>query len=246
MLATTPASTPNWCTPVSKRAGPVALGATDIDANVSMTAGSRNTVAPIGGPPQATALTATTSASTSLMSIRRYGAADEWSTTTRPPTSWTSFVTARRESVTVPSVDDADVIATRRVTFVTKLSHCHGGRSTVDVDLGPLDPGTVTVCCTQPRRDVCLVVETGHHHFVAEAGPRRRGVRERSQQHRAVGAEHHATGVRVNEIGHGLAGCLRRRSTAPGRWVRTSRVGREPRKAVDTVVATESGTSIPS
>ena len=79
-----------------------------------MIVGSRNTSAPIGGPPQAIAFTATTSASISSMSINRYGAAAEWSTTTSPPTSCTSLVTARR-SVTVPKVDEAEVIATSRV-----------------------------------------------------------------------------------------------------------------------------------
>ena len=97
-----------------------------------MTAGSRNTSAPIGGPPQATAFSATTSASISSMSISRYGAAAEWSTTTSPLTSCTSLVTARR-SVTVPKVDEAEVIATRRVGLVIRLSHCHVGNSPVSM-----------------------------------------------------------------------------------------------------------------
>ena len=114
MLATKPPSRPYWCTPSSRRAGPVAYGLVDTDVKVLIIAGSRNTKAPTGGPPQPTALIATTSASISSMSINRYGAAAEWSTITNPPTSWTSLVTGRR-SVKVPSVPDADVTATRRV-----------------------------------------------------------------------------------------------------------------------------------
>ena len=67
-----------------------------------------------------------------VMSISRYGAAAEWSTTTSPPTSCTSLVTARR-SVTVPSVDDADAIATSRVALLIRLSHCHAGSSPVSM-----------------------------------------------------------------------------------------------------------------
>ena len=66
------------------------------------------------------------------MSISRYGAAAEWSTTTRPPFSCTSLVTGRR-SVTVPSVDDADGIATSRVGLVIRLSHCQVGSSPVSM-----------------------------------------------------------------------------------------------------------------
>ena len=77
MLATTPASRPNWCAPTSSRAGPVAYGFSDTELNESMIDGSRKTSAPIGGPPQAIAFTATTSASISSMSISRYGAAAE-------------------------------------------------------------------------------------------------------------------------------------------------------------------------
>src|ERR1700712_3015117 len=130
MLATTPASSPYWCPPNSSRAGPRAWGFIDTDPNVSISDGLRNTSAPIGGPPQAGALSATTSASISSMSISRYGAAAEWSTTTSPLTSCTSLVTAPT-SVTVPRVDDADVIATSLVGGVIRLSHCHDGSSPV-------------------------------------------------------------------------------------------------------------------
>ena len=95
---------------------------------MSIIAGSRNTIAPIGGPPQPSAFTATTSASVSLTSSNRYGAAAEWSTTTIPPTSCTSLIIARR-SVSVPSVADADPTATSLVDFPIRLSHCHVGSS---------------------------------------------------------------------------------------------------------------------
>src|SRR3954464_14085585 len=75
MLATTPASKPNWWVPTSSRAGPVAHGFSDTELKESMIDGSRNTSAPIGGPPHAIALTAATSASVSFMSTTRYGAA---------------------------------------------------------------------------------------------------------------------------------------------------------------------------
>ena len=66
------------------------------------------------------------------MSISRYGAAAEWSTTTNPPTSCTSLVTARR-SDTVPNVDEAEVIATKRVGRVISPSHCQVGTSPVSM-----------------------------------------------------------------------------------------------------------------
>src|ERR1700738_2155227 len=132
ILATTPARNPNWCPPTSRRPGPVAFGSVETEPKVLISAGSRNTIAPIGGPPHPTALTATTSASVSLMSISRYGAAAEWSRTTRPPTSCTSLVIARR-SVTAPNVPDADVTATSRVDLLIKLSHCHVGNSPVSI-----------------------------------------------------------------------------------------------------------------
>ena len=47
---------------------PVACGSFDTEPKVSMSDGLRNTSAPIGGPPHAGALRATTSASTSWMS----------------------------------------------------------------------------------------------------------------------------------------------------------------------------------
>ena len=53
MLATTPASNPNWCMPTSRRAGPVAWGSVETELKVLISAGSRNTIAPIGGPPHA-------------------------------------------------------------------------------------------------------------------------------------------------------------------------------------------------
>src|ERR1700735_5854660 len=95
MLATKPPSRPYWCTPTSRRAGPVAYGLVDTEVNVLTIAGSRNTNAPTGGPPQPTALIATTSASISSMSINRYGAAAEWATITNAPTSGTRLVTGR-------------------------------------------------------------------------------------------------------------------------------------------------------
>ena len=49
MLATTPASKPNWWVPTSSRAGPVAYGFSDTELNESIIDGSRNTIAPIGG-----------------------------------------------------------------------------------------------------------------------------------------------------------------------------------------------------
>ena len=132
MLATTPASIPNWWDPSSRRSGPVACGFSDTDLNVSITDASRNTRAPIGGPPQATALTATTSASISWMSMSRYGAAAEWSTMTSPPTSCTNLVTSR-SSVTAPNVDEAEATATRRVGPVTRPSHWKVGSSPVSM-----------------------------------------------------------------------------------------------------------------
>lgn len=71
MLATTPASRPNWCAPISSRAAPVALGSAEMELNEFSSAGSRNTIAPIGGPPHAAAFTATTSASVSFTSSSR-------------------------------------------------------------------------------------------------------------------------------------------------------------------------------
>jgi len=81
MAAQPPAAMP------ARRAGPVAYGSVDTEAKVLIIAGSRNTNAPMGGPPHPTAFTATTSASISSMSIMRYGAAAEWSTITNPPTA---------------------------------------------------------------------------------------------------------------------------------------------------------------
>ena len=71
----------------------------------------------------------------------------------------------------------------------------------LDVDFGPLDLRAVTVCCAQPRRDVCLVVEPGDHDLVAKAGPRGRRVGQRPQQNRAVSSEHHSARVGVHQIG---------------------------------------------
>ena len=223
MLATTPASRPNWCAPISRRAGPVAYGFSDTEPNESIIDGSRNTSAPIGGPPQAIALTATTSASISSMSISRYGAAAEWSTTTSPPTSCTSLVTARR-SVTVPSVDDAERDRDQPGRAGDQTLPLPGRQlAGLDVDLGPLDLGAIAIRRAQPRRDVRLVVEPGHHHLVAEADPRRRRVGQRRQQDRAVGAEHHAPRIGVDQIGHRLAGGLQHRRAAPRRRMRSRR-----------------------
>src|SRR4029450_9234478 len=128
MLATTPASNPNWCVPTSSRAGPVAYGFSDTELNELIIDGSRKTSAPIGGPPHTIAFTATTSASISSMSINRYGAPAEGPPTTHPPPSCTSFVTARR-SVTAPNVEEAEAIAANRVDRVIRPSHCQVGSS---------------------------------------------------------------------------------------------------------------------
>ena len=66
------------------------------------------------------------------MSTNRYGAAAEWSSTTRAPFSWASLVTGRR-SVTVPTDDDAEAMATNRVALSIRVSHCHAGRSAVSM-----------------------------------------------------------------------------------------------------------------
>src|SRR5215208_4813441 len=127
MLAMRPASSGYWCAPISSRATPVAYGSSAIEPNELMVSGSRKTRAPTGGPPHASAFTATTSASISSMSIRRYGAAAEWSTMTRPPSTCISLVAARR-SVTVPNVEDAEVTATSRVASEIRFSHPHARR----------------------------------------------------------------------------------------------------------------------
>ena len=56
------------------------------------------------------------------------GAAAEWSTTRRPPTSCNKLVD-HLMSVTDPTVDDADGIATRRAGAVIRLSHRQVGNS---------------------------------------------------------------------------------------------------------------------
>ncbi|COY08944.1 Uncharacterised protein [Mycobacterium tuberculosis] len=110
----------------------MAYGLVETDPKEFITDGSRKTIAPIGGPPQACAFTVTTSASVSLISSNRYGAAAEWSTTTSAPTSCTSLVIARR-SVTPPSVPDAELTATSLVDLLIRLSHCHVGSSPVSM-----------------------------------------------------------------------------------------------------------------
>ena len=146
----------------------------------------------------------------------------------------------------MPSVEEAEVIATSRVGWVTRLSHCQVGQlAGLDVDLGPLHLGAVPVRRAQPRRDVGLVVEAGHHHLIAEAHPGRRRIGQRRQQHRAVGAQHHAGRVGVDQIGHRLAGGGQHRGTARADGCGPAGVGIEPRNAVDTALATESGSSMP-
>ena len=174
----------------------------------------------MGGPPQAVAFTATTSASASLISINRYGAAAEWSTTIRPPTSCANFVAADK-SVVVPSAADAEATATNRVSLVIKFSHCHVGRSTgLDVDLGPLDLRAVAVCRPQPWRDVRFRVQSADDNFKTQAGTRGRRLGQCSQQHGAISAEHDTTGVGINQISHRLAGSLQNSCTAAGGWMR--------------------------
>ncbi len=114
---------PNWWVPISSRSTPAASGSSDTAPNDSMVDGSRNTSAPMGGPPpHATVFTARMSASISLTSTNRYGAAAEWSTTTVPPFSCSSLVTGRR-SVTAPMAEDADVMATSLVGLSMSDSH---------------------------------------------------------------------------------------------------------------------------
>jgi len=67
-----------------------------------------------------------------LRAANRYGAAAVWSTITSPPASCINLLTGRR-STTVPSVEDADAIATSRVGLVIRFSHCQAGNSPVSI-----------------------------------------------------------------------------------------------------------------
>ena len=221
-------------------------GPATIEPNESMTSGSRNTSAPIGGPPHASAFTATTSASISSMSISRYGAAAEWSTTTRPP----SVVHQLGDG---PQIGDG---AERRGgggdgdqpgRLADQALPLPGRQlAGLDVDLGPFHLGAIAIRRAQPRRDVCLVVEPGDDHLIAQPDPRRRRVGQRVQQDGAVGAEDDAARVGVDQVGDRLAGRVQHRRAALGGRMRADRRrSSNPRNAVDTVVATESGSSMP-
>ena len=186
-LATRPASRPNWCTPISSRSAPVEYGFSAIELNESMTAGSRKTSAPTAGC--SAECVHRDHVRIDLVHVDQpQAAAAEWSTTS-PPSSCINFVAARR-SVTVPKVEEAEAIATKRVDLVIRFSHCQVGQSAgLDVDFGPFHLGAIAIRRAQPRCDVCLVVEPGDDRLIAQTHPRRRRVGQRVEQYGAVGPD---------------------------------------------------------
>ena len=97
-----------------------------------------------------------------------------------------------------------------------------------DVDLGPLHLRAVAVRRPQPRGDVGLVVEAADDHLVPQAGARGRRLGQRGQQDRAIGAQHDARRVGVEQIGHGRPRCVQHGRAALRRRVRTHGAGTGP------------------
>ncbi len=93
----------------------------------------------------------------------------------------------------------------------------------LDVDLGPFHLGAIPIRRTQPRRDVCLVVQPGDHRFIAQSDSRRRRVGQRVEQDGAVGPEDHAARVGVDQVGDRLAGRVEHRGAALRGRMRTGR-----------------------
>ena len=100
----------------------------------------------------------------------------------------------------------------------------------LDVDFGPLHFGAVAMCGAQPRGDVRLVVQAADDDLVPQAGTRGRGFGQRGQQDRAIGAQHDACRVGVEQVGHRRARRLQNGSAALSRRVGTRGAGARPAK----------------
>ncbi len=225
MLATKPPSRPYWCTPTSRRAGPVAYGLVDTDVKVLIIAGSRNTrrahrrTAPPDGVDRH-------HVGVDVVDVDQPVGSGGGMVDDDEPADVVDQLGHRPQSVTVPRVPDAEVTATSRVACPIRPFPLPGRQvAGFDVDLGPFHLGAEPVGSAQPGRDVRFVVEPGDDHLVAQTGARRRRVGQRSQQHRAVGAQHHAAGVGVHQIGRRLPRRFQHGRAALGRGMRTGGAG---------------------
>ena len=157
------------------------------------------------------------------MSMRRYGAAAEWSTMTRPPSDVHQLGGG-------PQIGDGaqrrgggrDRDQSRRLgdqVLPLPVRQLAG----FDVDFGPFHLGAIPIRRPQPGRDVCLVVQPGDDRFIAQSDPRRRCVGQRVEQDGAVGPEDDAARIGIDHVGHRLAGRVQHGRAALGRRMRSDR-----------------------